>query len=286
LTNNTLNVFLLIIAAVVIGYIIKIGLSYLGSLLGFFSNDIFSAAYRGNIDKIRNFIETGADIDAQNSNGYTILHIAVAKGNRELIQYLLEKKANANIMSFAKEGDGPIDPVIGNAPIHYAIFEDRNDILKMLLENDADADIENSNGSTPLFLAIKRYNLEAVKLLLDYNCSLEEGILFHTVSAQQAADEKRTLEELKQISFDIFNLLLEKGANPHYLNFDENLLTFTNILKVTEKLIDLGLNVNHVRKSNGCTPLKKHKEKIFKNKEDKAIIELLISKGAMESGAG
>ena len=59
--------------------------------------DIFSAAYRGDLAAVKDFIERGADLNVISQQyGETVLHCAARSGNLEVVKYLVEKGANVN----------------------------------------------------------------------------------------------------------------------------------------------------------------------------------------------
>ena len=51
-------------------------------------------------------------------------------------------------------------------PLHIAIYNEHNDIAKLLIEKGADVNAEMINGQTPLFLAAYFGDLDLVKLLI------------------------------------------------------------------------------------------------------------------------
>jgi ankyrin repeat protein len=52
--------------------------------------NIFEAAWRGTVEDVKYFIEQqGADIYAEDADGWTPLDIAKGKGNEEVIRYSL-----------------------------------------------------------------------------------------------------------------------------------------------------------------------------------------------------
>ena len=57
--------------------------------------------------------ELGADVNARDSNGYTPLHHAAARGDNEMIMYLVEK--GADVKAVARNGRTTAD--MANGPV-------------------------------------------------------------------------------------------------------------------------------------------------------------------------
>lgn len=60
---------------------------------------LHEATHSNDIDGVRLALEKGADIDCTNEHGETALHTCVAMGNKKLLQLLLSRGANPNVMS-------------------------------------------------------------------------------------------------------------------------------------------------------------------------------------------
>ena len=75
---------------------------------------------------VKCLLENGANIDFQCNDLETPLHKAVKSNNLQLVQILLQRGANMNLMS--KE----------NSALHIAIWEGYDDIVKLLIKNNAD----------------------------------------------------------------------------------------------------------------------------------------------------
>ena len=58
-------------------------------------------------------IELGADVNARDHNGYTPLHHAAARGDNELIRYLVSKGADVKVVS--RSGQTTVD--MANGPV-------------------------------------------------------------------------------------------------------------------------------------------------------------------------
>jgi len=113
-----------------------------------------TAAY--NMDIIRKMLDDdGQDIDEKQAMGYTALMMGVVSGHDELVDFLLERKADANIANDA-----------GNTPLIMAVKLHRKKMIGMLLAYGADPDIQGYDGFTALMLAVKDNEMSVVSELL------------------------------------------------------------------------------------------------------------------------
>jgi ankyrin repeat protein len=78
---------------------------------------------KGELEGIRHMItETSVNIDAEDNNGITALHHAVIARRPEVVELLLEFKANVNTR----------DKIAGLTPIVYAIQSNQTETAKLL----------------------------------------------------------------------------------------------------------------------------------------------------------
>lgn len=111
------------------------------------------ACYRSNNDVAVFLIENGAIID-ENSPMGTALMAAVVKGNIEMADLLLKKKANVN--SFDANG---------TSSLIYAVQFNNVEILRLLLEYKADKTHKDNDGKTAFEHAVFSGNEEIINLL-------------------------------------------------------------------------------------------------------------------------
>lgn len=99
------------------------------------------AAHFGQLEAMRVLLDAGAniDIDVRDAVGETPLHWAALRGNRQVYQYLIDKKANPALVSTE-----------GNTVLHYAVKSNNVGFIKMLLTVGADPRARNQAGKTPL----------------------------------------------------------------------------------------------------------------------------------------
>jgi len=93
---------------------------------------------------------------------------SVKKGELSKVRDLIKRGANVNI----KDKDG-------KTPLHIAVENNYEDIVKVLIQNNADVNIKDNNGNTPLHIAIMNGNEFIIKELLkakaDKNIKNNEG---------------------------------------------------------------------------------------------------------------
>jgi len=101
--------------------------------------------------------------------GYTALHWAAKKGNRDMTQILLDMKAKVNITSNG-----------GYTPLHLAAMSGNEEIVTLLLTAGADANLRDYSGRQPIhYLKSLSLPLQSKKA----NCANCFGWQFHTFSA-------------------------------------------------------------------------------------------------------
>ncbi len=113
-------------------------------------------AAQGQYDTMWGYITMEGNINIQDANGIGFLHIAVARGDTDEVEKLLQKKANPDIQN-----------ILGMSPLHIACsvpvalgvinynvwIKQAPEITKLLLDHGADANLKNELGLTPLHLA-------------------------------------------------------------------------------------------------------------------------------------
>ncbi len=92
----------------------------------------------------------------------------VSKGELSKAKDFISKGADVNI----KNKDG-------KTPLHIAVENNYEDIVKLLLQKNADVNAKDNNGNTPLHIAVEKGNYFVIKELLkagaDKNIKNNEG---------------------------------------------------------------------------------------------------------------
>ncbi|WP_191014558.1 ankyrin repeat domain-containing protein [Treponema zioleckii] len=213
------------------------------------------------IEYVKYIVDAGADVNARNKNGDSVLFIAVQKNKKEAGELLLDKGAdifasnmqNNSALRIALVKGSPIQDWLitsrtlhqtdgtGNTPLHYAAEWQLSRATTSLIKKGAKINAENANGETPLFSAVKGNNQGIIQTLID------NGAVYDTSS----------------------NL-----ARDHLGNTPLHAAVKWNATKSAEKLIALGIDVD-AQNLSGKTALS---DTCRANKRDMAI--LLIKNGA------
>ncbi|KAA6406481.1 MAG: hypothetical protein FRX48_09752 [Lasallia pustulata] len=164
------------------------------------------AARGGNASIANALLSKKANVQAQNKFGWQSLHIAVAYGQKELVELLTNSGAKTDekldskpqrktqINSFLERGYWAEArwPHSGSRPLHLATEFERDDITRLLIEKGARIDTECSKGWRPLHHAAFNASVAIVELLLG------SGAYVHAVNSDGATP----LTELLQNAAD------------------------------------------------------------------------------------
>jgi len=163
------------------------GINYAGNL----GTALGIAAQEGNVDTARELLDGGANIDAPDDMGATPLMNAAYAEEREMVEFLLLRGADANAL---RMGEGALHLAVrkGHAeilalllqsearkhihqqtstqkmtPLHIAVMTGQHVAAEMLLEAGAFPDTQNAQGETPVFMAARKDDAKMIRLLAE-----------------------------------------------------------------------------------------------------------------------
>ncbi|XP_026537071.1 NF-kappa-B inhibitor epsilon [Notechis scutatus] len=130
--------------------------------------------------------KTLQDLQLQNWQGLTCLHISTLKGNLQLMALLVQNGADINVQ----------DGTSGKTPLHLAVENHDEMAVRHLLRLGAQVDSQMYNGCTPLHLAVGRNNAAIAAIL----CHSGADTLLRNM-------ENETAQDLADGNDDILTLL-------------------------------------------------------------------------------
>lgn len=127
--------------------------------------DCMKYVFANDLDSLKQYPHDCVNYHAE--NGVTTLMMAVAKGNAEITQWLLETGANVNSVNYLRQ----------NA-LHYAVIHNQPKMIDLLRQNGGEIKA-NAHGVTPLMMAIQLGNFQMVELMNpkfeDVNVAADDG---------------------------------------------------------------------------------------------------------------
>lgn len=188
-----------------------------------------SYAERRKLVESHNYGFSRESTDKDNAN-ITMLHIAVERGDIQLVDFLLTTGADLN----AKMYDG-------STPLIMAAEYGFTNICKLLLHNGADPNIVDSRDRSAVLYAALHQNFELIKLLLDNGCNVPGHLLagYNNLIMKEEMKELIKSTPKRQLNLDGFD---EWGNTAlHYSALDTN-------IEVIRLLLSKGAKVNAANK--------------------------------------
>lgn len=161
------------------------------------SPTLHQAVLNGDIESARQLISKGANVN-ENVDGMTPLHSAAEKGNRDIVQLLIENRAVVNAR--------------GNqnwTPLHLAATAGKTDIVELLVSKGADVNARDLDGRTPLWWAQARRHNQVVQLLIKHGA--KQQVFTRTAENSHV---KKTAETQQQPTEQIIDINSIKNIDP------------------------------------------------------------------------
>ena len=231
-----------------------------------FSMLMGQAIKSGDFRRVLEVIHSGVDLQGTNRWGYAPIHQAVVAENVEVLEALLEMGDDVN----RRNSDG-------DTPLALAAEYAQDDVVDFLLRSGATVCTTNNFGSTPLYRALfggdedpTIWPARRVAYLVGYGAD---------VNASAAGGMKVLHLAALMGSFDIFQLLIESGAEVGVVDSEEgytvlHAAVYGGSLDVAAEALRHGVPIDGVSRS-GQTALD-----AALDQQDKDMILFLRAKGA------
>ena len=140
--------------------------------------ELFKSARNGDLERVKECLANGADVNARGSYNETALMEAIFCGNEEVAKFLVEKGADVN----AKDNDG-------FTALMEAVYRPRIDMCSLLILNGADINAMDNYDNTVLMYATGKIyaNINAGRIRYREKTSMT-NILIVSALLEQNAD--------------------------------------------------------------------------------------------------
>ena len=253
------------------GQFLKKGGQYLSDKMNLEIHDLINAVNKNDTEMVARCVFAGLDPNMQDGINRRALPIAIDNNNNDIIEILLEGKANPNLVG--KDGE---------SAIFKAVSWKNEEYVRLLMEAGADIYKKEPNGISPIEEAKRKGFVELLNVMENFNSEKRK---------ERIEVDKSKHEELKAKAEDAKIMRAEKAAEATRSaalkiekRYDSTNKGFANALiaaiqKGDEPAVDLFLehieNVDNVDIQFQTTPLL---SAIF-YKNTKAVVEL-VNKGA------
>lgn len=219
-----------------------------------------------------------ADINKKDKFGETLLHLAARKGHNQLIELLLERKA-----------DDVVTNQQGHTPLHVAILENSEEAIRRLISAHAEiVETPDREGDAALEFAAKKGCTKAMSAL--FSPYAGNASTFFTYDNTHHVGENNHLNKALILAAtfnrpEIISLLLDHGANIEYKS--AGLTPLQHALKKSPKVVAFGaatelLERGAMPEANEKSALAFLAERAYGEKVDgyAELAELLVGRGA------
>jgi len=115
---------------------------------------VHEAAALGNIEMVKQYLDSGTDVNAKDETGGTLLDEAAGWGRKDIVELLIAEGADVN----TKYDDD------GSTPLHLSAWKGHFETTELLIAADADVNAKMEDGDTPLDLAERKSRADSPKV--------------------------------------------------------------------------------------------------------------------------
>lgn len=188
---------------------------------------LMAAARSGHADAVKLLLAKNVDINAVDSfENQSALMRAAAEGHTEVVNVLLAAGANPNLkarvnsLTDRKNADHPTG---GFTALMWAARNGFEDTVRALVKGGADMKLTNGDGATATMIAIFNDRFDMAKTLVELGADANDGSLYAAVEMRDSTTDQfafdgsrlRIDHPNKLTALDLVGYLIDKGADAH-----------------------------------------------------------------------
>ena len=151
---------------------------------------LLNAAYGNFYEFVKLLVENGANINAQDPDGWTCLHHAINHKNKSMVKTFVNEDANLELSS-----------LWFGTPLHHALFDGEHEIFELLISFGANVNSLNFDGDSLLHCCVNDdEKLDSAKILLQNGALLSFKNLQLETPIETAMSNKK-LSSMKLMMF-------------------------------------------------------------------------------------
>lgn len=234
-------------------------------------SSLLEEASNGNIKKVKELLDKGANPNIVDNIGNTPLMLAAHNGHKKIVKLLLIKGANLDTANIF--GDTALTTVV-----FQALFSPRCEgIVKLLLNaGTRNIDFKNGDGRNSLMIAVSGMHVEIVKLLLKKGANPNVVDNIGNTSLMRLCINKAIYPPYQ---LEIAKLLIKAGTNINAKNIYEETALMNSVSAENENIVCLLLN-NNIDDINAKNNKKYTALLTVACRGHKKIVKLLLNKDA------
>ena len=166
-------------------------------------NALFWAVDNGIQEIVEYLVDHGENVNLQKeSDGQTPLTIAISKGHKYLVAFLINKGAKLDLANFK-----------GNTPLIFAISKGHKDVVEFLVNKGANPNLQNFQNLSPLMIAASTGYIDVVEFLINKGANPNLQDVQGNTALVYAARNKHQGIVSKLSTLTNLNLLNRKGVS-------------------------------------------------------------------------
>jgi hypothetical protein len=184
-----------------------------GSLLAMESLDdqLLQAARQGNCAEVQALLDQGANVNAKEANEGSQTHLGQTGGSTPLILACEESHENIVALLIKNDADLNAQDIYGNTALIDSAWKDSISICKLLLDAGANINIFTTSGANVLWAPARKDNVPLLNLLLTHIPLADQKRIRNSIGIDYAMKANRVIKDIRQlVSTKTFNILVQE----------------------------------------------------------------------------